>query len=126
MALNVVLAGNLIATDDATGTLQVNKVLSAAFAGTLITDAETLSVAVGPVTIALPISPTHVVYIKNLDTVKTVTVVWTRTGGSSASVVVLQPLAMILLIESNTTSGITALSLAASSGTANVDYILAG
>jgi len=126
MALNVVLAGNLIVTDDATGTLNLNKILSAAFAGSLSTLGEAVSIGASPTTLVLPKSPTQVVYIKNLHATQTLTVTWTPNGGGSAVVQTLQPLGFLLLLNSNTTSGITALSVQASGAATPIDYFLAG
>lgn len=125
MALEVDFEGTLTLSDTDTGTLTGKKIIAAIFDGTISTIAESRIIPASPTSIGLPVTATQVVYIKNLHATNTVTVTWTRNGGGSVSVVVLEPLSMILLVEANTTSGITALSLTASANTP-VDYVLAG
>ena len=125
MALNFDFSGVMSVTDPNTGLTTLEKTISAAFQGQINTLAESITVTTSPSTISLPISPTQIVYIKNNSTTFQTTVTWTRNGGASASVVVLQPGAFIMLMETDTTSGITALSFVAT-GSSLVEYILAG
>ena len=124
MATDVSFAGTITVTNPDTGLTNLEKSISAAFAGDINTLAESISVTTSPSTIGLPASPTQVVYIKNNSLSFEVTVTWTRNGGASASVAVLEPGAILLLVETNSTSGITALSLVAT-GTSAVEYFLA-
>lgn len=126
MAISLAVSGTIQISDPLTGTLTVSKTLSQAFDGTVCSQGEAVKFGTSPTTVTLPISPTQIVYIANLSQTATVTVTWTPTGGSSATVTVLQPLAALLSMESNTTSGITALSITASGANTPVDYLLAG
>lgn len=126
MSIQSNFSGSIQLTDPNTGTVQLYKALTAIFTGTISTVAESLSIGTSPTSIALPITPTQVVYIKNLHASNTVTVTWTPNSGSSNIVITLQPGSMILLNEANATSGISALSLTASGATTPVDYVLVG
>ena len=127
MAINTSFQGSILITDILSGLIQSNKTISAALAtSTLATIADTLSVGTSPTTIALPISPTQVVYLQNQHATQTITVTWTPNGGSSAVVGTLQPSGALMLVETNLTSGITALSVQASGASTPLLYILAG
>lgn len=126
MAILSNLSGNIQLTDPNTGTVTISKALTASFTGTVSTVAESTLIGTATAVIALPVNPTQLVYIKNLAPAATVTITWTLNGGSSEPVIILQPLGMILMNESNTNGGITALSLQASAVSSPVDYILAG
>jgi len=93
---------------------------SVAFQGVLIGTA--------PTTISFPLNVTvcQVVYIKNQHSSQTLTVTWTPTGGAGAVVQTLQAGAVLLLVQPNATSGISALSLQASAANTPVDIFLAG
>lgn len=126
MSIQVTLAGTIQAVDPNTGTLTVLKNLAQQFTGSVASQGEAVKFGTSPVSLPLPISPTQVIYIANLSQLNTVTVTWTPTGASSAVVQTLQPLAAILVMGSNVTSGVTAISLTASSANTSVDYLLAG
>lgn len=127
MPLSVTLSGTLQAVDSSTGTVQFNKQISVNLAsGTTSAYAESLLVGTGTTTISLPISPAQCVYIKNLHASQTVTVTWTPNGGSTATILTLQPQGAILFLEANTSSGITALTMTASGASTPVDYVVAG
>lgn len=126
MSIQSNFSGSIQLTDPNTGTVQLYKALAALFTGTISTVAESLSVGTSPTSIGLPISPTQVIYIKNLHATNTLTVTWTPQGGASNVVITLQPGGLILLNEPNVTSGISALSLTASGVSTPVDYVLVG
>lgn len=126
MAISVTTSGTIQVIDPNTGTLTVSKALSQAFNGSVCSQSEAVIFGTSPTVVTLPISPTQIVYIANLSTVNTVTVTWTPNSGASAVVQTLQPLAAILSMASNTTSGITALSITASGSNTPVDLFLAG
>jgi hypothetical protein len=127
MAITVALSGGIQVTDVVTNNLVVNKTLAAlSFLGSVSTIAETVSIPAAPTSIALPVSPTQVVYVRNTHATQTLTVTWTPTGGASNVVVTLQPNSYILFGEVNITSGITALSLQGSGANTTCEYILAG
>lgn len=126
MAIAVVTTGTIQITDPGTGTLTVAKMISQTFTGLTCSQGESVLFGTSPTSVTLPKSPTQVIYVANLSEANTVTVTWTPNGGSSTTIQVLQPLAAILVMGSNTTSGITALSLTASGANTAVDYLLAG
>jgi hypothetical protein len=127
MAITVSLSGGIQITDVVTNNLTLSKTLAAlSFLGSVSTFAETVNIPASPTSIALPVSPTQVVYVKNTHATQTLTVTWTPTGGASNVVVTLQPGAYILFAESNSTSGITALSLQGSGANTTAEYVLAG
>ena len=126
MSIQSNFSGSIQLTDPNTGTVQLYKALAALYTGTISTVAESLAIGTATSVIALPISPTQLVYVKNLHATNTVIATWTPNGGSSAVVCTLQPGSMILMNEANATSGITAFSLSASGASTPVDYVLVG
>jgi hypothetical protein len=74
------------------------------------------NLANGANVITLPVSPTLQLYVKNLHTTNTITIIATPQGGASATMQVLGPGAVFLFWQSATaaTYGITALTLTAS------------
>jgi hypothetical protein len=83
--------------------------------------------------VALPISPAQVVYVKNTSSTQVITVKWTYQGGSLAKTIDLGPGSAVLIFEGGAISlagvaagGITALTLIASADGASVEYFLAG
>ena len=127
MALNISFQGSIQIVDLISGLIQSNKtILSSLGTATLATVADTLAVGTSPTSIALPVSPTQIVYLQNLHATQTITVTWTPNGGASAVVGTLQPNGVLFLIETNLTSGITALSVQASGAATPLLYVLAG
>jgi hypothetical protein len=126
MALTTTLSAAIQIADAVTNNLLLNKTLaSLSFSGSVSTVAESVSVGTGGgLTVALPASPTQVVYVRNTHATQTLAVTWTPTGGSTAAVLTLQPGAYILFGEVNSTSGITALSLVGSGAGTTCEYIL--
>ena len=92
------------------------------------TTAENIVISVGsPLTVALPVSPAQLVYVRNLPTSQqTILVTWTPNGGSSTIVTSLTPGGLVLLLETATGGGITALTIGAASLTSTVEWIVAG
>jgi len=66
------------------------------------------------------------VYIKNLHASNTVTVLWTPNAGVQATIILLQPSSAIMLLEANTSAGISSFLLTASGASTPVDYVVAG
>jgi hypothetical protein len=127
MAITVSLSGGIQITDVVTNNLTLSKVLAAfTFLGSVSTFAETVNIPNSPTSIALPISPTQIVYVHNTHATQTLTVTWTPTGGASNAVVTLQPNGYILFGEPNVTSGITTLSLQGSAINTTCEYVLVG
>jgi hypothetical protein len=83
------------------------------------------SFTVGTVSTAavLPVTPVLFASVKNNDPVIPVAVTWTKTGGSAAGVITLQPADYIQFCD--TSGGITALSFSATA-TMTVAMVLAG
>ena len=126
MSILVSVAGTIQVADPNTSTLSISKVLSQSFTGTISSQGESVAFGTSPTSITLPINPTQVVYIANLHATNTITVTWTPRSGASAVISTIQPIGFILMAETNTTSGITALSITASGAGTPVDFFLAG
>lgn len=126
MPITGALTGNITMTDNLSGSVQLTKALAFQYLGTIFEYSQAQSVGTSPTALSLPLSPTQFLYIKNLSTTATVTVTWTPNGGSSNPVVTLQPGACIIYVETNTTSGITALTVTANTASTPIEYILLG
>lgn len=126
MAITGGLTGTITMTDNLSGSVQLQKALSFQYVGTIFDYAQGLVVGTSPTSLTLPLSPNQFLYIKNLSTANSVTVTWTPNGGSSNPVLTIQPGATIIYVETNTTSGITALTVTASANNTSIEYILLG
>jgi|SRR5580658_9089016 hypothetical protein len=126
MPITGALNGNITMTDNLSGSVQLTKALVFQYLGTIFEYSQAQSIGTSPTSLSLPLSPAQFLYIKNLSTTATVAVTWTPTGGSTGSVLTLQPGATIIYVETNTTSGITALSVTASALATPIEYILLG
>lgn len=127
MSVSVSVNGNFQVTDSITGTTPITKVFqSLAQSGSVFTEGNNVLIGTSPTTLALPISPTNFLYIKNLSASNTSTVTWTPNGGSSNIVLTLLPGAALLFIEVGATAGITALSVTASAANTPIEYVLLG
>lgn len=127
MSITAALTGNITLVDSVVGNQALIKsIASLIFTGTNSSYANSQNIGTSPTTINLPISPTKFVYIKNLHATQTLTVTWTPNGGSSNPVVTLQPSEALIFVGSNTSGGITALSLTASGASTPVEFVLAG
>lgn len=128
MGIKVSISGNILISDQITGSVSLQKPISNSYSGTLETYAQQVIVGTGSTTVTLPVSPAEFVYLKNLSTTAgtTITATWTPTGGTSATVITLDPGAYIILCEATTTNGISAFSLAGSTAGVPVEWIVAG
>jgi hypothetical protein len=82
------------------------------------------SLPTGVTPVALPASPTQLLYAKHLGTTGTLTFTWTPVGSGSAQIMIIQPGGMLFFF--NPANGITALTVQASVANLPVDYVLAG
>lgn len=126
MAITGSVSGTLALTDNLAGSVQLQKTLSLSFLGTVAEYSQSQSISTSPVTLTIPQSPAQFLYLKNLSTTATLSVTWTPTGGGSLAVLTLQPGAAIIFVETNVTSGITALSVTASAPATLIEYVLLG
>ena len=126
MSVTASTSGSQTLTDSASGTTPFSKAISGSFAGTASAVGQQVQIGTTPVSIQLPVSPTHYVYVKNLSGVATVTVTWTPNGGASATILLLEPGSYIQFVEAATGAGITALTLTASAVSTPVEFLLAG
>lgn len=127
MSITAQVLGSIQLSDSATGSSPfIKQFASLLMQGTSYSEAQSLSLPASLTSITLPISPVQFLYIKNLHAVNTILVTWTPTGGSTASILTLEPGSAILYIEIATGGGITALSLTASGAATPCEYILAG
>ena len=124
MSVSVQLQGTIAVTDNLPGSIQSQKLINITFPGTILEFSQNQTIGTSPVTIVVPITPIQFCYIKNLSTTQTITLTWTPTGGAPLNVLVLQPGAIQIFMETNTTSGITSLSLTGSAAATPVEYIL--
>lgn len=124
------LVANITSTEQSTSNIPINR-----STGNPSTNANVgvfntyLALAGGANAIALPFSPCTQLYIRNLDTAKTIQVNWTQNGGGAVNVLVLNPGDQIIFWSTPggaTTPGITALSLTPSAAGALVEYFLGG
>lgn len=126
MSITCNFTGTIQITDNLTGSVALSRAVNLQFVGTVFSYSNTASIGTSPTSITLPVSPVQFVFLYNNSTTATLTYTWTPNGGASNVVGTLQPGSGTVLGESNTTSGITALSLTASGAATQVSYILAG
>jgi hypothetical protein len=124
MAVNATFSGQINTSDGNSGTTQKN--ISVVAAGVQVQSASGLLIDTSPTSIAIPNAQANFVYIKNLHASNTLTVTWTPNGGSSNVVVTLEPGGAIILGQSTTGGGITALSVQASGASTPIEYSLVG
>jgi len=124
MAVQAQLAGVISLTDNLAGSTQMQKSINLSYLGTISEFAQSQQIGTSPTTIPLPGASVQFLYIKNLSANATLTVTWTPNGGAQAQVLPLQPGSLILFLESNSVSGITSLSLQASSAGTPCEYLL--
>lgn len=123
MAITITTGGQMTVTDSTTGIQALQKQLSQVMTGTSFSEAQTISIGTSATSLTLPLAQANFVYIKNLHASQTVTVSWTPTGGSSATIATLGPGNLIVLAGAN---GVTAVSLTASGASTPVEYIIGG
>ena len=87
---------------------------------------ENLLIGTSATTITLPISPTVNVYIKNLHATQTLTITATPNGQSSVVLDILGSGEVYLRWGTASARGLTALSLAASAASTNIEMFLGG
>ncbi len=125
------VTGSLKLSNNETGSTAFSTVLNAAYAGTLSSYAQSLSVSSTGTVISVPNSSTQGLYIKNLSSTsgQNISISWTPTGATSETVLTLSPGSIIIFSESDTSNGITALTLTATGsltiGT-TVEFLLVG
>lgn len=127
MSVSATLSGTIQLTDSTSSVVAFRKNLAnLLFTGTIFEEGQSVSIPASPTSITLPISPVQFVYVKNLHATQTIQVTWTPTGGASNVVSTLQPGSCIILCETATGGGISALSLLGSGAATLVEYIIAG
>lgn len=128
MAITLSINGTLQATDSTTGVIALSKLISGlATTGTVFSEAQTVTAATGGgTTVSLPISPANFLYLHNLHQTNTIQVTWTPSGGASAIVLTLQPLAFIIFSQPAGSAGITALNLVGSASGTTAEYVIGG
>ena len=128
--MTVSLLATILGTDDATQNVPINfGTGNPAFDCTAVVYEPYLALANGANNIVLPISPTTIIWIKNIDAAKTIVVVQTPNGGVLSTECTLNSGEQYCLFAnpaSGTTPGITTLTLTASAAGALVTYLLAG
>ena len=125
------LLATITATEDSSGNVILNRSTgNPSIDSSVATGMEYLALGAGANVITLPISPTTEVYIKNIDSAKSIKVTWTLNGGASNDVINLNPGGQILLWDTPGSApaapGITALTLTPSAAGALVEYFFGG
>jgi len=127
MSVSLSITGYVQVSDSTTGIVALKKLFASLTAsGTAFTEGQSISVGTSPVTVSLPVSPAQFLYVKNLHATNTLTVTWTPNGGSTATILLLEPGSAILFCEAATGSGITALSLTGSASATLCEYVVGG
>lgn len=128
MGVKASIAGNILISDSITGSVSLQKPIANSYSGTVQSYGQQVIIGTTSVTINLPIDPVEFVYIKNLSATAgtTVTTTWTPNGGSSATVITLDPGAYIIFCEATTTNGSSAISVISSASGTPIEYILVG
>lgn len=126
MSITASVNGNLKLTDNLSGDTSFLKQLLLSYTGTVSSFAQSFLLGTSATPINIPSTAAQFVYIRNVPATFTsnVTVTWTPNGGNSATIATLAPGASIILSETDTTYGITALSLSASVVNTPIEYIL--
>lgn len=122
------LVANITATEDSTQNVIINRSTGNPAIDSSAAVISEYQLLAGATVIGLPNTLAYQVYIKNLDTAKTITVNWTPNGGAAANVIVLQPGDQIIFWTTTgvTGSGITTLTLTPSAAGALVEVFLGG
>lgn len=131
MSITASAIGRIALSNNLTGATSFTSPLNLAYAGTLSSYAQGFAIASTPTTISVPNLSGQFLYIKNLASIagQNVLVTWTPQGGSTESALTLSAGASIIFCESDTTNGITALSLTATGTTTTgttVEFLLVG
>lgn len=127
MSVTASLVGSVQLTDNIAGDTSLSKGIDFTYTGTYSSFTQSQSVGTSPVSLTLPGSPVQFLYLRNLATVSgsNLTVTWTPNIGSSNVVMTLTPGAAIIFSETDTTQGITDLSVTAAVAATPLEYILA-
>jgi len=123
-AVNVELTGSFTFVDPTGYQSNLTKIIPELIASLSASQFGQAAVGTSPTPITTPATPCQLFYLKNLSASFTLTVTWTPVGQSSAVVQVVQPGGIIFFF--NPGNGISALSVQATGGVANVDYVMAG
>lgn len=128
MSVTAGLKGTVTLTDNITGSTSLSKPVNNTYSGDLSSFAQSLIVGTSPYVVSIPNNLAEFVYIKNLSATDgtTVTVTWTPNAGTSATVITLDPGAMIIFAETSVNNGITAMSVVSNQQGTPIEFILAG
>lgn len=128
MSVTATVRGTITLTDNLTGSIALSKTLNNAFTGTLSSFGQSIVIGTSPYTVNLPNGVAQFIYIRNLSSTAgtTITITWTPNGGVSASIIVLDAQATVILAEATTTDGVSALSMVSNQSGTLVEFILAG
>jgi len=128
MSVTAGLKGTITLTDNLTGSTSLSKPVNNYYTGDLSVFAQAVIVGTTPYVVSLPNNLAQFMYVKNLssNTGTTLTVTWTPNTGSAATILTLDPGAMILFAENTTAYGISGLSLISNQQGTPTEFILAG
>lgn len=128
MSVTAGIRGSITVTDNLTGSTSLTKAVNNFFTGDLSVIGQQVIVGTSPYVVNLPNNLAQFVYIKNLATAQgtTLTVTWTPNTGTSATIMTLDPGAMILFAETTISNGISAMNLVSNQAGTFVEFILAG
>jgi len=127
MSVTASLVGSVQLTDNVSGDTSLSKTVNSTYTGTNSGFTQSQLIGTSPVSLTLPGSPVQFLYLRNLATGigANLTASWTPNGGSTQTVITLAPGGMILFSETNTSNGITALSVTAALAATPIEFILA-
>ena len=127
MSTTASLTGTVNLTDNDSGTIALQKsLIGLATTGTNSVVVTGQIISTSTVTITLPISPTQFLYLKNNSASQAVTAAWTPNGGSSATILVLEPGSAIMWSEVASGGGITAFTVVSAGTNTPIEYVLLG
>ena len=127
MSVTASLVGSVQLTDNISGDTSLSKSVNSTYTGLNSGFTQSQLIGTSPTSLTLPGSPVQFLYLRNLATAvgSNLTVAWTPVSGSTETVLVLAPGAMILFSETNTSNGITALSVTAAVAATPIEFLLA-
>src|SRR5215831_12797094 len=113
MSVTASLTGTIKLTDNLTGSTSLIKPVNNSFIGDLSAFAQGFIVGTTPVVVPLPNNLAQFVYVKNLSSTAgtTLTVTWTPNTGISATILTIDPGAMIIYVENTVNNGISSMSI---------------
>lgn len=127
LSVTASLVGTVNLTDNIAGDTSLSKAINLSYTGTYSAFTQSQLIGTSPVNLTLPGSPVQFLYVRNLATAsgQTLTVQWTPNGLGSQNITTLTPGAAIIFSETDTTEGVTAVTVTAALAATPIEFILA-